>query len=288
MFKNDKLCGKVGPNCAKCATRIEQTFFTNKIFKILKIDRTKGKEKSPEFLKIYEDNKKTLENANLLLPVSKRVQEIYEESGINNNYKVMHIGNITANYFKKYKKQKRDKNDKIKLLMLGNFSKIKGGLEFIKIANALVDSKKFEFYFLGRCTKEEKKSMKDNNIIYKGSYVQTDLPKILKGYDLGCVLSIWEDNGPQVVMELLNNNVPVIGTKMGGIPDFIQDSKNGFLYDPYKEKSFNDLINKLKRISVEEIEEMKSNIKPTITPKEHFDQINQVYNDVIGGKYEKV
>ena len=280
MFRNEANCEIVGDKCSKCATKIEQTYFRNKIYKVLKLNREKGVKCSPNFMKTFKYNKELLENANMLLPVSNRVMEIYKNNGINNNYEVLHIGNITAEQFKEYKAKKRNKKDKINIVMLGNFSKIKGGEQFIKIVDNLSHDK-FKFYFLGRSTEEEQTLMKKHDIINKGSYKQIELKEKLKEYDFGCVLSIWEDNAPQVVMELLNNNLPVIGTAMGGIPDFIKDKKNGFLFNPYDEKSFKELLNKLNKISIEQIEKMKENIRPTLTPKEHFDDMEKIYKKIM-------
>lgn len=279
MYRNNMNCEKVGDNCSKCASVIEQTFLINKLFKCLHLDNTKGKKKSPNFIKMYNYNKKLLENANCLIPVSNRVMEIYKNSDIDGVYKVLHIGNITAEKFKPYvKNEKRD--NIIKILMLGNFSQLKGGPEFIKIVNSLSQDK-FKFYFLGRCTNEEEKLMKENNIVNKGSYKQIDLPNLLKEYDFGCVLSVWEDNGPQVVMELLNNNIPVIGTKMGGIPDFVHDGENGFLYNPYSKESFDSLILKLQNLTILDVENMKERISRTTTPEEHYKQLNEIYERIL-------
>lgn len=282
MFRDNKACEKVGEECKHCAYFLEQKFILKKLCDVLKINKQIGEKNSPKFLKMYEENKKLLEGAELLLPVSNRVKEIYERSGIKNKYKVLHIGNITANNFKKYQKRELDNNSKIKVVMLGRFSNIKGGNEFVKIANALKEEK-FEFYFLGKSTSEEKEKMKINNIIDKGAYKQADLPKILKEYDFGCVLSIWEDNAPQVVMELLNNNIPVIGTKMGGIPDFIKNEENGFLYNPYSEESFNELIRKLKQLTILDCEKMKERIERTLTPEEHFEDLEREYRKILEG-----
>lgn len=278
MFKNDNPCKNIGEECLKCANFTEQNIFINKFFNLLKIDRNRFKNKSKNFQKMYLMNKKLLENANLLLPVSNRVKEIYMQSGIHNDYVVLHIGNLTANNFQKYKR-KPIKKKKIKVLFLGNFSKIKGGEEFVNITNDL-DHRKFEFYFLGRCSDNEKAIMKVNKIINKGSYKQSELSKILQDYDLGCVLSIWEDNAPQVVMELLNNNVPVIGTKMGGIPDFIEDNVNGFLYDPYDNNSYRKMIQKLQKITLSDIQQLKENIVSTTTTSEHYSQLEQIYKSI--------
>lgn len=280
MFKDNKICEKVGKDCMYCAYALEQKFILKKLCDILKINKKIGRRYSPKFLKMYKEYKKMLESAELLLPVSNRVKEIYEKSEIKNEYKVLHIGNITANNFKKYQIKSINKDSKIKIVMLGNFSNIKGGNEFIKMSKTL-KHEKFEFYFLGRSTLEEKEKMKLNDIIDKGTYKQADLPEILKEYDFGCVLSIWEDNAPQVVMELLNNNIPVIGTRLGGIPDFIKDGENGFLYNPYSVDEFNNLIENLQKLNKEKVEVMKSKIERTKNPEEHFEDLEKVYKEIL-------
>lgn len=281
MFRDGKNCGKIdSKRCSECATYLEQTFLLKKIVSLLKFDITKGIKKSPNFLKIFENNKKLLENAQMLLPVSKKVEEIYKSNNIENKYQVLHIGNITANEFKKYSEKDYDKNEKIKIVFMGTFSDIKGKNEFLKLVKKL-DHNKFAFYFLGRATNDDANLMEENNIKNVGPYNQIDLKKILEGYDMGCVLSIWEDNAPQVVMELLNNNIPVIGTRMGGIPDFINDGVNGFLYNPYSTEEFDSLIEKLMQLDKEKVEIMKSKVERTKTPKEHFEEINREYNNVL-------
>ncbi len=279
MFKNNELCNNIGEKCLKCANFTEQNIFINKLCNVGKINREKFKNNSPNFHKMYQMNKKLLEGATLLLPVSNRVKDIYIKANIKNKYEVLHIGNVTANNFKKYK-SKNFQPRKLKVVFLGNFSKIKGGEEYIKLSKNL-DHRKFEFYFLGRCSEEERDKMLKNAIVNKGSYKQNELSKILREYDIGCVLSIWEDNAPQVVMELLNNNIPVIGTKMGGIPDFVVDNMNGFLYDPYDKKSFLSMIEKVSKLTVEEIEHMKENITPTVTTQEHFKSLQKIYQKML-------
>lgn len=283
MFRDGKPCEAVSDKCKKCAYFIEQTFVLHKIFKTFKLNKNIGKLNSPKFLDIYNENKKLLENAKLLLPVSERVKEIYMKSNISANYQVLHIGNVTAEKFEKYKILKVNKEDKIKITMLGNFSNIKGGDEFLKICDKL-SHERFEFYFLGRSSDKEKIMMKEHGIIDKGEYKQNQLNTILKDYDLGCVLSIWEDNAPQVVMELLNNNIPVIGTRMGGIPDFINDGVNGFLYNPYSSEEFEQLIEKLNSLDKEKVEIMKSRVERTKTPAEHYEELEKIYKKILNEK----
>ena len=51
-------------------------------------------------------------------------------------------------------------------------------------------------------------------------------------FDVLVVPSIWLENSPLVVHEAFMFGVPVIGSRIGGTADLIQDGINGFLYEP--------------------------------------------------------
>jgi glycosyltransferase involved in cell wall biosynthesis len=50
--------------------------------------------------------------------------------------------------------------------------------------------------------------------------------------DILVVPAIWADPGPLVVHEAFANAVPVIGSRIGGIMDFIEEGRTGWLYEP--------------------------------------------------------
>jgi glycosyltransferase involved in cell wall biosynthesis len=58
-------------------------------------------------------------------------------------------------------------------------------------------------------------------------YAHTDLPAILKDADLGVVPVLWEDNLPQVALEIMSHGVPILTSDRGGAqelagnPDFV-------------------------------------------------------------------
>jgi glycosyltransferase involved in cell wall biosynthesis len=83
----------------------------------------------------------------------------------------------------------------------------------------------------------------DVEIVFKGPYRgEGELRNILKSVHLVVFPSLWEENYPLVVRESLLHGIPVIGSKLGGVPEAIIDGENGFLFDPYKE---GDLAEKL-------------------------------------------
>lgn len=270
--------------CKKCISYIQR--FRICRFGLKKVNKILHKNfKMPYFLQNittirHEKFKELLENAKYLLPVSSRVEEIYMASGIENTSKVLHIGNISADNFSEEYTYKTEPH-KIKIVFLGRLSYSKGADLLIKIAEK-IDKEKFEIHFYGR-PEEYVNVLNQTDIISHGKYEQKELSNILKEFDLGLVLSVWEDNGPQVVMELLNNHVPVIGTKMGGIPDFV-NKDNGFIFNPYSEKDFNELLTFLNSLTIEKISKLKSNIKPTKTTKQHYEDIMKVYKEILENK----
>lgn len=226
----------------------------------------------------YEKFRELLNGADYILPVSKKVEEIYKASGIAAKSKVLHIGNDSADEFKEDFQYDLNPHT-FKIVFLGRLSEYKGVDLFFNIAKHYKASTSVQFYFLGR-SGEYADKLKECGIIDRGSYNPQQLSSLLQEYDLGMVLSIWHDNGPQVVMELLNNHVPVIGTKMGGIPDFVNNS-NGFIFNPYDSSDISKLYSFIDNLTPEKIFQLKKNIHRTVTPQEHYDELMKVYNDVL-------
>lgn len=281
---NGQVCDKYENNkCKKCISFFDR-YYSIRIFFEKLSQKTKKHIRVPYFPQNitqirYEKFKLLLNNASMILPVSAKVQEIYRKSGISAESKVLHIGNISADNYKSEFKYNTAPH-KIKIVFLGRLSKYKGADLLIQIANQLRDCNRIEFHFLGN-SGEYGEILSKVGIIDHGRYNQEELPRLLEDYDLGMVLSIWHDNGPQVVMELLNNHIPVIGTRMGGIPDFIEEGVNGFLFDPYSESDIDRLCNILKTITVNDIFIMKKSIKHTTTSHEHYQQLMEVYKNAI-------
>ena len=65
-----------------------------------------------------------------------------------------------------------------------------------------------------------------------GGYEPAQLAELLAGVDVVCVPSVWEDCAPLVVAEALAARAPVVGSRIGGIPDFVADGETGFLVAP--------------------------------------------------------
>lgn len=71
----------------------------------------------------------------------------------------------------------------------------------------------------------------DPRIAYSGAYTPEGLPDLLAEADVVVVPSRTE-NYPTVVREALCAGLPVLAAKVGGIPEIVTPSVDGFLYDP--------------------------------------------------------
>ena len=67
-------------------------------------------------------------------------------------------------------------------------------------------------------------------VAFHGGYREEDLPGIAAELDLALVPSVTEDCAPLVLLELMAMRLPVIAARIGGIPDFVREGVNGFLY----------------------------------------------------------
>lgn len=69
-------------------------------------------------------------------------------------------------------------------------------------------------------------------VTFHGRYETDALPELLGQVDVVAVPSIWEDCAPLVVAEALAARCPVIGSRIGGITDFIREGETGLLPAP--------------------------------------------------------
>jgi glycosyltransferase involved in cell wall biosynthesis len=69
-------------------------------------------------------------------------------------------------------------------------------------------------------------------VFLHGGFEREALAQVFDSFDVLVVPSIWLENSPLVVHEAFMFGVPVVGSRIGGTADLIQDGVNGFLYDP--------------------------------------------------------
>jgi 1,4-alpha-glucan branching enzyme len=80
-----------------------------------------------------------------------------------------------------------------------------------------------------------------NNIIFTGYYPDKKLPKLYQAADVFAFSTFYEHH-PFAVLEALSTGLPVVTTTVGGIPETIENGRNGFLVKPFNSRQFADRI----------------------------------------------
>lgn len=143
------------------------------------------------------------------------------------------------NFIDKVNWQETEKKDYV--LYFGRFSEEKGIGTLIDVCKSLPN---IQFIFAGTGPLEEKiNGIK--NIKNVGFKKGEELEKLIKEAKFSIYPSKWFENCPFSVMESQMYGTPVIGARIGGIPELIEDGKTGELFES---GNFEDLKSKISNL----------------------------------------
>jgi glycosyltransferase involved in cell wall biosynthesis len=117
-----------------------------------------------------------------------------------------------------------------------------------------------------------------------GRYRNTfeELWRIFSSFDVLVFPSVWEENAPLVVREALLAGRPVIGSRLGGVPEIVKDGHNGFTFNPFVPGDLEDKIRKLLTDPGLLHPLWEGAGKTQIEPiEDHADKMIHLYEDVI-------
>jgi glycosyltransferase involved in cell wall biosynthesis len=204
---------------------------------------------------------------------------LFEEKMLERSNKVIAVSDFTRRELLQYYKVKEDKirvihngvdvdkfkpaTDKLKakaevgfnpedkaILSVGRLYARKGLFTLIE-SMALV-TRKFKnakFIIAGKGLSNEMKKLVSyaaklgviDNIIFTGYFPDKKLPRLYQAADIFAFSTFYE-NLPFAVLEALSTGLPVVTTNVGGIPEMIDNEKNGFLVQPFNSRELADRI----------------------------------------------
>jgi glycosyltransferase involved in cell wall biosynthesis len=85
-----------------------------------------------------------------------------------------------------------------------------------------------------------------DGLVFRGRVPQADLPRWHEAADL-LVLPSASEGTPVTVMEALSSGLPVVASRVGGIPDLIEDGQTGWLVPPRDARALAGLLEGLLR-----------------------------------------
>jgi len=192
-----------------------------------------------------------LNGCDLNLAVSERVAEIYRGQGVRAELiAVERIGSTTAERLWRHLGAARvsravrgvvDRDGPLRIVFFGAGTPRKGLMMFLQAMRRVRHPERVQASifsglapdqaervqsFLASCDERVRASLS-----FHGGFSQDDLDVILAGADLAALTPRWADNGPQTVFEALAAGLPVLATRVGGIPDVVRHGVNGVLVE---------------------------------------------------------
>lgn len=178
------------------------------------------------------------------------------------------------NFFEPQKSDSDEKGNYV--LEFGHLSRDKGALTLLEAAKRMPE---YEFLFAGYGAAEGEIA-KVKNAKYVGFKTGDELKALIANAACSVCPSEMYENCPYVVMESQMLLTPVIGAKIGGIPELIDEGKTGLLFragDP------DDLEVKLRSLleNQEVLKEFTENCKAVSfeTPDSYYQKILKIYGE---------
>ena len=209
-------------------------------------------------LRSYE--KKLMNRSDALIAVSKyTVNELTDLYGINPEKIHVIYNGVDTQKFKprpnktQLRKQFSLEPDKKIILFVGRLYHRKGLEPLLRsIHQVLKEFSNVTFAISGTGFKEKEESLRnlakkldiENHIKFLGYIADEKLPELYSASDIFVLPAIYE-NFPFAILEAQSSALPVISTNVGGIPEFLEDGKNGFVIEAGDERELTKKLLKL-------------------------------------------
>lgn len=127
----------------------------------------------------------------------------------------------------------------VRFFFVGQLESHKGIELLLKSIDAL--DVPFELHIAGDgsfAQKVSERAQKDRRIFFHGFISLEHIHKIMARSDAILLPSLCYENSPTVIYEAFQSGVPVIASRIGGIPELLKDGENGLLFEPGSVEAF--------------------------------------------------
>ena len=131
----------------------------------------------------------------------------------------------------------------------------------------------------------------EEKVLLPGFVSGDELARLKKEAYIVIMASEWYENFPYGLMEPMAYGKPVIGSRMGGIPELAIDGITGWTFESKNIDELSDLFVKTSKLSKDEYAFLsKSTLdiaKKTFDSKNYINNLLEIYKKVIEGKNRK-
>jgi glycosyltransferase involved in cell wall biosynthesis len=182
------------------------------------------------------------------------------------------------------------------ILCVANIDERKNQNAFIRALDPLAKKISFEVRFFGVCgasdyTREFRELIASRPWCHYGGMLGRE--ELRSQFEQADVLALptHEDNCPMVVLEAMAAGVPVMASKVGGIPDLIDGVRTGLFCDPCDPESFRAGVNRLlgesefaQQVASAAHDDAMRRFHPKVIVSKHL----EIYKEVLSGKLKNM
>lgn len=247
--------------------------------------KIKPNDNADVYVKFRNANVEQLNNkVDLILAVSDRTRNIAVSMGIDEKKIITnYIGTKFANVQRIEKKDMAD--DLFTIVYMGYMRKDKGFYFFLDACEKMETqlAKKMRVIFASRLTDEQAKKRIDKlqkkfgDVVFYDGYTHDNIRDILKKTDLGVVPVLWEDNLPQVAIEMKAYGIPILASDLGGASELSDNEL--FKFRGGDLEAFNQKLKFLVN-NKEMLPKYFGSKYKLLSIDEHVEMLNQIYGEV--------
>ena len=130
-----------------------------------------------------------------------------------------------------------------------------------------------------------KANCKRSDIEFLGYKSGDELYGLVRAARFVCVPSEWYENNPMTIVEAYSLGVPVIGARIGGIPEIVEEGRTGFLFRSVSIESLSAVIREAGEVSGAARSAMAQNARAFsrqhFNPDDYAGRLLSFYRDVI-------
>ena len=135
---------------------------------------------------------------------------------------------------------------------------------------------------------EQLTEKKCDNVEFLGYKSGEELWSLIQSASFIIVPSEWYENNPLSIIEAYSFGKPVIGSRIGGIPEIIEESKTGYLFSPGNKAELEEVLRRADNLTDSEYQQMSINARAfaekLFNPDNHYKDLIRIYEDVIKNK----
>ncbi len=176
-----------------------------------------------------------LENADQAIAPSKFLAEVYTASVIDPGRMRIIPNGIDTGRFRGI--VRTEDRQRVRFSFLGRLGRHKGVQTIIEALPALADKDQVFINLVGEGESRPQLEARvreigwESSVKFWGKIDHSQIESVYRETDVLILPSVWPENQPVSIMETMAAGIPVIASRMGGIPEFVEDGVTGCLFE---------------------------------------------------------